>query len=440
MELPKKISVAGLHIDALSKSVLLEAILNRIKIKQKTFVVTPYSEFLFASLKSKQLRELFNKADFSIPDGIGIFWAHLFLSQPLKSKSIFWNIVIAWMQWVWTGASILLRPSLLYKDIPEKIVGADFVWDLVKMAADNNFSVYVLGGHGDTDKIVAKKFKAKFPNLKIAGTSNKKSDDPSIFSDVVKSGADMLLVGLGPIVQEKWIVQNLKDLPASFAIGLGGTFDYIAGVKTKPPQFIRDIGLEWLYRLVTQPSRLSRIFDAFWGMSLALVRLKVHSAKLMRISALAVVLNNENKILLCRRVPRAYGDGSDPNVILQDYWQFPQGGVERGETIIEGVRRELKEETGITSLDFIAEAKYRNFYLWNNATRKLLFPRYRPYKGQEQVTLFLRFTGTDSEIQMDNIEFTEYGWFKPEDVLRTLAKERQEHAGIVLAELAKIQV
>jgi N-acetylglucosaminyldiphosphoundecaprenol N-acetyl-beta-D-mannosaminyltransferase len=437
---PLKIDVAGLKVDAITKASLLKQIAERIKRKEKTFVATPYSEFLYASLRETKIRNMLNEADFAIADGIGIFWAHLFLKQKLKTKSFYFHVLQAWGQVVWTGASILLRPSLLFTDIPEKIVGADLVWDLVALAEQNNFSVYILGAHGDIPKITAQKFLQKHPNLTIVGTSNKMMDDPSILSDINQAKPDMILVAFGRLEAEKWIVQNLKDLPASFAIALGGTFDYIAGAKTQPPQFIRQVGLEWLYRLITQPSRLRRIFEATWGLMLSLVRFKVHGAKELRPNAVAVVVNDHQQILLCRRTNVPYKDGYNPGDWMHNYWQFPQGGLQAGESAVDGAKRELSEETGISSLELIKIADYQNSYVWNNATRKLFYPKHSKYKGQKQITLFFKLIGSNDEVRLDQKELIEYRWLAPAEVLQMIMPELKPHAEAVLAELAQIQV
>lgn len=271
----KKIDVAGLKIDAITKAELLAQIVERVGKHEKTLVVTPYSEFLYASLRSKEVRELLNSADFAVADGVGIFWAHLFMSQPLVFKNYYFKILELWWQVAWTGASVLLNPNSLYKDIPEKIVGADLVWDLAKLAEQNNFSVYLLGARGDVAQTVAQKFQSKFPNLKIVGTSNKEVGDLSIIEDVNSAKPDILLVAFNRLTSEQWIAENMPKLEISFAIGLGGTFDYIAGVKVAPPRFVRAIGLEWFYRLITQPTRVKRIFEATWGLILSLVRFKL---------------------------------------------------------------------------------------------------------------------------------------------------------------------
>lgn len=434
-----KIDVAGLKIDAITKVELLEQIKQRVSAKQKTFVTTPYSEFLYASLRSKETRALLNSADFSIPDGIGILWAQVFMSQPFTFSNFYLKIVQAWCQVVWTGASILMKPSRIYKDIPEKIVGADLAWDLAELAAKNNFSIYLLGARGEIAKKVADKFINKFPNIKIAGTSNKDISDPSIFSDITKAAPDIIFVAFSRLSSEAWIKENLKDLPASLAIGLGGTFDYIAGAKLAPPKFIRAIGLEWLYRLITQPSRLKRIIDATWGLVLGLVRYKVWSSTQLRKNGATVVVNEFGKILLCKRIPAPVKHGGDPYQLLSDYWQFPQGGLDEGEDALEGAKRELFEETSIKSIELIKVAKYVHSYEWNNANRPFFNNKYK-YRGQEQITAIFKFIGNDEEIHLDQHELVDYKWVRPEDVDKIIAPERREHAKIILAELAEIQL
>lgn len=435
-----KIDVGGLKIDAITKQELLSQIASRIERKQKTFVVTPYSEFLYASLRRPDIRALLNSADFAVADGVGVLWANLFLSVPLTLRNFYLNIIQAWWQVIWTGASILLNSKLLYKDIPEKIVGADLIWDLAKLAEEKNFSMYLLGGRGEVGKVAAEKLKQKNPNLNIVGTSNKNYDDPSILEDINEARPDMVLVAFNPLVQEQWIADNLSKVTASFAIGLGGTFDYITGNKVPPPKFIRKIGLEWLYRLITQPSRVLRIYRGFWGLILSMVRLKVYLTMPFRRNGVAVVVSQEGKVLVCKRKPGPVKNGGGrSNVILHDHWQFPQGGLAKDEDPIEGAQRELAEETNITSVQVLGRAQYDHKYEWNNAVRTLLFNPY-PNKGQHQFTVFFKFFGEDSEIKLDEHELVDYQWVTPSEALKVLAPERRPHAEIVLAELAKLQV
>jgi N-acetylglucosaminyldiphosphoundecaprenol N-acetyl-beta-D-mannosaminyltransferase len=440
MSIPhKKIDVAGLKISAITKQDLLTQISERIAAREKTFVTTPYSEFLYASLRQPKIRALLNSSDFAIPDGVAILWAHLFLSVPLTASNFYLKILQASWQVVWTGASILLNPKLIRRDIPEKIVGADLIWDLSKLAAEKNFKAYLLGGWGSTTEIVAQKLQAKYPNLQIAGTSTKQPDDISIVDDINAAAPDMVFVALGALTQEQWIADNLSKTSASFAIGLGGTFDYIAGVKKQPPKFIRSSGLEWLYRLITQPSRIGRIYRGVIGLIVSLIRHKIFLSTPLRSNGVAVVINSDGKILLCKRSLGPAKYGGHPDITFPDYWQFPQGGLDKGEEAVAGAQRELFEETGIRTVTVISLAKYINQYDWNNSARPLFTSRYAN-RGQHQFTVFFKFTGTDDEIKLDKHELVDYQWLSPAEVINVIAPERRAHAEAVLAELAQIQV
>ncbi|MBI4050064.1 MAG: WecB/TagA/CpsF family glycosyltransferase [Candidatus Doudnabacteria bacterium] len=245
-----KIDVLGVKIDDLTREQVVHRLKNLLVLPKPVFIVTPYSESIVAAQRDAEFRNILNSADLSLPDGMGVVWAANFLGAKL----------------------------------PEKISGSDFVWDLAEIAADYNFSIYLLGGYGDTPKLAAAKLKSKFPNLKIAGTSNapglsfprrresipldagSKSGMTDIINEIDNSRADFLLVALGPVRQEKWIAENLPDLRVKLAIGLGGTFDYLAGKRPPAPRILRVTGLEWLWRLLTQPWRVIRIFKGVLGL------------------------------------------------------------------------------------------------------------------------------------------------------------------------------
>lgn len=269
-----KISIAGLEVNTETTAEIIQQIKQRMGSDKKTFIVTPYSEFLYAGMLNKSTMELLNRADISIPDGIAILLARTYLEKPQPAKNHFLRIVIGWWHMFWLGWMLLLFPKKVYGPFAGKIVGANFVWDLVDLAAKENKSIYILGGHGNTPEVAGQKMLERYPTLKIVGQSNKMKNDPSILEDIQKAKPDFLLVGFGPITQEKWIYDNWDNLPVKLAIGLGGTFDYIAGDKTPPPQWIRQVGLEWLYRLFTQPARAGRIKNGTFGLVNALIKYK----------------------------------------------------------------------------------------------------------------------------------------------------------------------
>ena len=432
--------IAGLKIHSVGKKELLETLLLRISSGQHTFITTPYSEFLFRALQNPETMSLLNKADFALPDGIGLFWASKYLSIPLTAKSYPGKILQAFWQLKYSLAAILLYPKWIKSAFVEKIPGSDLVWDMAKMANDNGWSIYLLGGYGETAKLAAERLKIENSKLKIAGTSSKNPEDKTIIDDIKMSYADIVLVAYGPIKQEQWIVDNMDMLPAKLYIGLGGTFDYLAGVKTPPPKFIRYVGLEWLWRLFTQPKRYGRIWQATYGLIDSLIRYKVFKSLPFRPNAVSVIINNDNKIFIgkynsqkaaIKKLGRATSD-------FHDYWQFPQGGIEAWENPVEGARRELVEETGMNTVLFLGFASRTYSYEWvKMAYRPLLVNKHYQFKGQEQHIAFFHFSGPESEIRLEKNEFLEYRWIAPENLVNSISHEKRPLAQIVLEELPK---
>ena len=129
-----KVDIAGLQVNAVTKQQLLDHVAQRTRSKQKTFVTTVYSEFLYQSMRDNEIRTLLNKADIAVADGIGVLWAQTFLARPFTVGNFYLKIIQAWWQVVITGATILLHPKAMYKVFPEKIVGASLIWDLAALA------------------------------------------------------------------------------------------------------------------------------------------------------------------------------------------------------------------------------------------------------------------------------------------------------------------
>ena len=258
-----KIDVLGVKIDALTKDGLLSEIRTRLQGSESTFIVTPYSESIVAAQKDLEFRNILNSADIALPDGIGILWAAKYLELRIKNHE-------SWIGNIWpliySLLSIIFNPSYIRHPIPEKISGSEFVWDLAELASKNNFSIFLLGGFGNTPGRVGEKLKKKFPDLKIAGMLNENNPSFEALTAINNSNTDILFVALGPIKQEKWIYENLPKLRVKLAIGLGGTFDYLAGKRPPAPKIWAGRGLEWLWRLLTQPWRIWRILKGVGGL------------------------------------------------------------------------------------------------------------------------------------------------------------------------------
>lgn len=199
--------------------------LSRQKLHQ---IVTVNPEFIVAAQKDKEFRQILNGADLCVPDGAGLRLA-------------------AWL----TG-----------QKIGERITGMDLTWELAKLAAENGYSIYFLGAKPGVAALAAKRIKLIYPNLKIAGSYCGSPHEEGIVGKINDANPDILLVAFGAPKQEKFIFAYKNELKVKVAVGVGGTFDYISGNVKRAPRWMRSLGLEWLYRLFRQPSRLGRIFRA----------------------------------------------------------------------------------------------------------------------------------------------------------------------------------
>ncbi|OGE79252.1 MAG: hypothetical protein A2751_04650 [Candidatus Doudnabacteria bacterium RIFCSPHIGHO2_01_FULL_46_14] len=283
-----KIDVLGVGVNADTKNTIIFLIKKLLTEQQRIFIVTPYSEMIVRAQKDNGFRDILNSATFSLPDGIGVLWAAHYLSlfpSPVPGRDQGRGRKL--LKLIASLLAIIFNPQSLRSPIPEKISGSDFIWDLTKLAVDRGHSVFLLGGFGNTADLAADKLKSKFPNLKIAGTfSPPKSSTSSplrgedkgggdIIERINSSQADFLFVALGPVAQEKWIAENLPKLKVKLAIGLGGTFDYMASKVPLAPQIWRNLGLEWLWRLLTQPWRVVRVSKGVLGLIWYCVKARV---------------------------------------------------------------------------------------------------------------------------------------------------------------------
>ena len=155
------------------------------------------------------------------------------------------------------------------------------------MAEQKKYSIYLLGSQSDeVVKKTAENLIKKFPSLRIVGLDrgpllsdchSEQSEESLVFagkgsftsvqddtvSKINAAKPDILFVAFGMGKQEKWLAENLSKMPSvKIGMGVGGAFDYLSGLTPRAPRLMRELGLEWLYRLVKQPRRIGRIFNA----------------------------------------------------------------------------------------------------------------------------------------------------------------------------------
>lgn len=157
------------------------------------------------------------------------------------------------------GMPILWVARLLGQRIPERVAGIDLFQALVKRASEKGYKPYFLGGTPEVVQLVIKTFRSLYPTLRIAGYHHgyfAESDEKRIAKMIRQAGADMLFVGMPSPRKELFLNKYTDYLNIPFVMGVGGSFDVVAGKKKRAPRWMQCIGMEWLYRLCQEPRRM----------------------------------------------------------------------------------------------------------------------------------------------------------------------------------------
>ncbi|MEN2767368.1 WecB/TagA/CpsF family glycosyltransferase [Ornithinibacillus xuwenensis] len=219
---------------------LRDCVKPRLENEEKCFIVTANPEIVMKAREDQAYKEVIQEADYVIPDGIGIVKAAGWMKQPLK----------------------------------ERIAGFDLVVDLLQYANERGLSCYFLGAQAHVNEKAVAAVRKEYPNVTIAGNHHGffDLDDLSIVEAVKESNADIVLVALGLPRQELWINQHYHHFHKGVFIGVGGTLDGLAGDVPRAPKIWIKLNLEWLYRIIKQPSRIKRIGKVFEFMLRVLVK------------------------------------------------------------------------------------------------------------------------------------------------------------------------
>ncbi len=227
----EKYEVLGVQTDVLGIKVnhlTLESCINEIcqAVMKRRFlrIVTANPEMIYAADHNAVLKETINSAQLVTADGVGVVWAANYLGNP----------------------------------VPERVTGIDLVEGLLPYADRGVWRVAMLGARPGIADLAAKRIGLHYPQI-IMQTNHgyfQAEEEMSLIAQIKEFNPDLLLVGLGAGKQEIW----LKEHPelAYVSIGVGGSFDTLAGLTKRAPQVIRRLKLEWFYRLIKEPQRLKR--------------------------------------------------------------------------------------------------------------------------------------------------------------------------------------
>lgn len=271
------VKLLGIPFDAITQTETLSIVEDRIRKRVHTRIATINPEFVLEAQKNPEFKQALTSADLHLADGIGILWATHFLNiQPTFPKlyKLLPSIYSLW-QCIYTLVLLPFTKRVSRNPLPERVTGSDLFIPLITKLATLNERIFLLGAAPGVGEKTAQILQQKIPNLQIAGYypgSPHKDDAQKIIAIINDSKATALFVAFQFPAQDIWIAQYLPRMhQLKVAIGVGGAFDFIAGTshlnhsgtKTKrAPQWIRRLNLEWFWRLITQPYRWKRIFQA----------------------------------------------------------------------------------------------------------------------------------------------------------------------------------
>jgi len=227
----KQVDILGVPFDAMSVDETLNLLESYLDQPANHIVVTPNPEGVMQARRNPAFMDALQSADLRLADGIGIIMASRFIRNP----------------------------------IPARVRGVDIIFALLQRLADKgrHHTAFFLGGApGIADKAKAE-MESRFPTLSVVGCHHgyfTPDQEPAILEELNRLKPDIMLVCTGMPRAEIWAATN-RNIPARITLCLGGTVDIMAGNAKLAPPLMRKLGLEWLYRLIRQPSRLKRQLD-----------------------------------------------------------------------------------------------------------------------------------------------------------------------------------
>lgn len=221
-----RVDVLGVGFDNLTLAEAAERGMELLHTEGTHYVVTPNPEIVEVCREDPAAREAVNGAALVLPDGIGVIKGAAMLGTPLK----------------------------------ERVPGIEFAAKLLEKMAGEGMSLYLLGAKPGVAEKAAERLRARYPGLRIAGVHDGYFQENGPIAEAIRqSGADAAFVCLGAPKQELWMAKNGPAAGARLLCGLGGSLDVFAGTVKRAPEFWRNHGLEWFYRLCSDPRRLGRM-------------------------------------------------------------------------------------------------------------------------------------------------------------------------------------
>lgn len=228
----KRLEILGVGVDRVSSSEALARIATFITEGRATGashqIVTANAEIIYQASKNEKMRTVINQAQLVTADGSGVVWASKQLGEPLA----------------------------------ERVTGIDLVNSICVASAQYGWKLYILGSAPGVADTAAQNICDKYPGCNIIGTHHgyfDEKEEQKILEELREQKPDVLFVALGAPKQEYWIAEHVSALGIPVAMGIGGSMDVLSGNVKRAPQWMQKLSLEWLYRVLIQPTRFKRV-------------------------------------------------------------------------------------------------------------------------------------------------------------------------------------
>ena len=226
-----RVHLLGIPIDPVTMEQALVRVQQMLESTAQFHVMTPNAEMLVEASHNPTFRTVLKKGALNIPDSISVVW----------------------------------MARLTQQHLPERVTGVDFVQRLCARLTEQH-PVFLLGGREGVGRRASERLRRCNPHLSVVGTFEGTPHDasaPEIIQCINEAKPHLLLVAYGAPQQDLWIEKHFHELPSvRVAMGVGGTFDFIAGVQQRAPQILQSLGLEWLWRFMLEPRRWRRMWRA----------------------------------------------------------------------------------------------------------------------------------------------------------------------------------
>ncbi len=225
-----KVNILSVNIDNINMDEAVLALQRFILEKKKQYsIFTPNVDFLIKAQFDNHFKNILNRADLLLSDGKPLIWASRFLGNKLS----------------------------------EKISGSSLFFKICSLSATKDYKIFLLGAEQGVASLAADNLKKRYNGLIIAGTysppfgfENNTAEVSKTLTILQQSKADILFVGMGAPKQEYFISKYKDEYQIPVSLGIGASIDFAAGIKKMPPEFIKNIGFAWLWRLLSEPKRL----------------------------------------------------------------------------------------------------------------------------------------------------------------------------------------